>query len=63
MRTGTAVVILGGGIAALWAIASSSSAKSPGSEPIAPGSTVTKDDVNASILKTLAEIEAKKKGG
>jgi hypothetical protein len=59
MRTATAVIIMGGGVAALWAIASSR--HSSGSQPIAPGSTVTRDDVNASILKGLAEVEAIRK--
>lgn len=56
MKTATAVVILGGGVAALWAIASTSSKPSP---LVVPG--VTQDDVNASILKSLADIEAIKR--
>lgn len=58
MRSSTAFVIIGGGVAALWAIASVKNAHA-----IAPGSNVTQDDVNASILKSLADIQKKQQAG
>jgi NADH dehydrogenase FAD-containing subunit len=54
MRTSTAVVILGGGVAALWAIASS---KEPTTQAEAQPA------IDASIKKALDGIAAQQKAG